>query len=262
MSDETESVVARVTKALSTSGYPLEMRVANVARQHTPNYVHQSRYYVDPLSSKIRETDVLACWMSRFRDPLDGAGVWTAVYLAIECKSKPAPWVIFDEGGAMTDDPELRLDLSVSREALETKYLRRMLEMRAASNTLLGPSRIGTGIAEPTAKANELNPAWSAVQSAVSAAHGFMSDAGTFPSAEGDEPINILVQPVVVTSGVLCRAYLDDAGEIQVEEIERGEVTVRPTEDARLTRCLVVRETYVAELMQLAAQTSQFYGYP
>jgi hypothetical protein len=52
------------------------------------------------------------------------------------------------------------------------------------------------------------------------------------------ESVNIGVQPVVVTSGALCRAYLDESGALQVEEVVRAELTVRPSEDARLTRCL------------------------
>lgn len=261
MTEEDDTVVGHVTKALARSGYPLEMRVANVARMHRPNYVHQSRYYVDPASGKIRETDVLVCWMSHFRDPRDGSGAWTATYLAIECKSKPAPWVIFDDGEGLTDDPELRLDLAVTQEGPSSVFLRQMLEVRPAPGTLFAPSRIGTGIAEPTNKNSETNPAWSAVQSAVSAAHGFISDVDRSPDADAGEPVHILVQPVVVTSGALCRAYLDASGELTVEEVERAELTVRPTEDARLTRCLVVTETHVDELMQTAARTAEFYGY-
>lgn len=257
MGDENDSLVHRVRRSLEKSGYPLEMRVARLAHGHRPTYVHQSRYYVDPTTGKIRETDVLVCWTSVFRNPANNVMETTAVYLVVECKSKPAPWVVFDEGIGVADDPELRLDLCVTVEAPGSTYLRERLRIRAANGTLFAPSRIGTGIAEPTANSADKNPAWAAVQSAVAAAHGFLSDA----EIPADEQVNIVVQPVVVTSGGLCRAYLDDVDELQVEEVHRAEVTVRPNEEARMTRCLVVTEKYVDELMKIAAFTSDFYGF-
>ena len=71
---------------------------------------------------------------------------------------------------------------------------------------------------------------------------------------------NIIVQPVVVTSGVLCRAYLDRAGDLQVERVRHAELTVRQGEATGLTRCLVVTEDYVDTLMAHAAKTAEFYG--
>lgn len=260
--EEQDSVSRRMHDALQKTGYPLEMRVARAAREHRPAHLEQSRYYVDPSTRKVRETDVLTSWMSLHQDPRTRVTTWTHIYLAIECKSKPAPWVIFDDGGGMTDDPAVRLDMAVTIDGSENGYLHAKLEMRAATNTLFAPSRIGSGIAEPMAKnAENGDPAWSAVRAAVSAAHGVLADFDlTTPKGDG-QVVNMVVQPVVVTSGSLCRAYLDEDGGLQVEQVERGEITVRRDERARLTRCLVVTEAYLGDLMRTAAQTADFYGF-
>ena len=153
MSDEDVSIVDRVQVALAKSGYPLEMRVARIAQTKKTSYVHQSRYYVDSATEKVRETDVLACWMSLF-ETQSGEQVWTALYLVVECKSKPSPWVVFDEGADATHEAALRLDLAVTRRGRDgSDFLHRMVREQDMGPTLSVPAASVRASRRPSAMA-------------------------------------------------------------------------------------------------------------
>ncbi len=250
-------LATKVKRRLSETGYPLELRVAREARRHTnPVYVTQSRQYVDPLTDKLRETDVVACWTAQSGDD------FRFVYLSIECKSKPLPWVIFDAGEGPTDDAKSRWEWAVRHEFPDPwSNAADLSDYFHLNRTLFRPSLVGTGVVEvdmgSSTPRDQRNAAWDAVQSAVAAAHGITRDMNPEDPLPGTEwaSIRIAVFPVVVTSGALFRGFLTPEGELAVEPIERGEVLVRSSTDVGLTRCLIVTEDALPEVLAHAAET-------
>lgn len=248
MSDD---VRRKVQNWLQKTGYPLEMRVAQAARRANPLWVDQSRNYLDAQSGKVRETDVVVGWGDR-RGQSGGY-----VYLVIECKARPAPWVVFDDGDLPTDDPEQRLWWTAFRTPDDPFGNVRPISVRPdafTGDTLLGPSRVGTAVVEATfsEKTTERNMAWDAVRSAVSAAHGLLSEFS--PSKLRRDEAALAAFPVVVTSGALFRSYLDGS-EVAVEEVDRAEVRARIDNQWDENRCLIVTESALPRLFAQAEKT-------
>lgn len=246
------ALIGKVRRWLEMTGYPLEMRVAEAAWKVSPNFVTQGRNYVDPLSGAVRETDVIVGLSSGERPAS------SHVYLVIECKSKPSPWVIFDDGSDLVDNPEYHLSMALCRTADDGLGLpsRARLRSRAFANgTLLKPSRTGHGLVEaltPAGKTGERNAAWDAVRASVSAAHGVLAG---FDEDQLRRSRSALVAfPVVVTSGGLFRAYLA-GGVPTLEEIDVGAVVVRLDRSVEETRCLIVTETALPKVLEEAAAT-------
>ena len=252
-----EGLADKVKRRLAETGYPLELRVAREARRHTnPLFVTQSRQYVDPLTEKLRETDVVACWTVHSGDD------FRFVYLAIECKSKPLPWVIFDAGDGPTDDASSRWEWAVRHEFPEPfPHDTDFAGYFHLNRTLFRPSLVGTGVVEvdmgSSTPRDPRNAAWEAVQSAVAASHGITRDMNPDDPLPGTEwsSVRIGVFPVVVTSGTLFRGFLMSDGELAVEPVERGEVLVRSSTDVGITRCLIVTEGALPAVLMEAAET-------
>lgn len=251
-----DDLSSKVLNWLERTGFPLEMRVAEAARRSRPLFVRQSSNYVDPSSGVVRETDVVVGW----RDPnLQHA---CHVYLVLECKAKPAPWVIFDDGGLPKDDADRRLGWTVQRTPRERGTVREayVKDEVFSGDTLFRPSRVRHGVLEVTfadSKSHERNPAWDAVRSCVAAAHGVLAEFDTRQIQQNSAVL--LGIPVVVTSGKLFRAFLQD-GELKVEEVDEAELLVRPGQALDQTRCLIVNELALPGLFARAAATPSIVG--
>ncbi len=76
-----------IAKWLSEHGYPLEMRVAEIARKHTHFDVRQGWHYIDQESGNSREIDIV-CTASEPRGIAE-------INFVIECKATKKPWIIF-----------------------------------------------------------------------------------------------------------------------------------------------------------------------
>ena len=250
----------RVRAWLEGTGFPLEFRVAEAAREHAPHWVDQSRYYTDPTTGKIRETDVVVQWVGQTR------GAFANIAVVIECKSKPLPWVAFDSN-VVDNDAYRRLEWSLYKATeRHDQYGDRIddgvpnLDTYAdKEQTLFRMSRISTGIVsamsgEGDRRAGATDPAWEAVQAAVSAAHGVGADL-TVNRAGSFDIVRIAVFPVVVTSGRLFRAFLVSGSNLEVEEIERAEILVRLNSSPTFTRCFVVSEAGLPNFLAEAAAT-------
>ena len=254
MSNE-DTVEAKVQEWLTRTGFPLELRVAREARRSRCLWAEQSRYFVDPETDQVRETDVVV-GLGPERQPSS-----SNVVLIVECKAKPVPWIVFDDGDLPTDDAEQRMSWAVGA-APRNRYgdgLRMGLIPNAfTGNTLLAPSRTGSGIVamEDRQKGQERNSAWDAVRSAVSAAVGLAPEFDSRTVDNGDSPL--LLFPVVVTSGKLMRAYLS-GDKVAVESVDRAEVLWRPTARKAYVRCLVVREEAWPKLLQQAQATTAIF---
>jgi len=250
-----EQVESEVQKWLTKTGFPLEMRVAREARRVRGLWVQQSPYFIDPETGQVRETDVVVGLGPDTRTQ------YSNVVLVVECKAKPVPWIVFDDGDLPTDDAMRRMDLAV-RAAPRNEYgdglSMRIKQNAFTGDTLLRPSRIGFGIIakEEPQKGQPRNSAWDAVRSVVSAAHGLAPEFDSRAIDNGDLPL--LLVPVVVTSGKLMRAYLS-GDDVAVESVGQAEVVVRTTSPKAQVRCLVVREEAWPKVLQDAQATTQVF---
>ena len=89
-----DKVLEDVRSWLDQHGYVLEMEVARAMIPHC-QYVAQGEQYVDPVTGKLRETDVFCSWGTAKRS---APGIYHALDMVIECKSTNAPWVAFFGG--------------------------------------------------------------------------------------------------------------------------------------------------------------------
>lgn len=241
---------------LDKTGYPLELRVAREVENHQPRSVLQSHYYRDRIAGKAREIDVVASWARH------NPAYWAWLYLVIECKSKPAPWVIFDANRGETESLTDRwgwMPHLVSVDSLgdgPNVAPREKVRWSDREASLLKPSRVGTNIVEAHRPVNEPNGAWEAVLGAVSAAHGLLAE-GPPPGTElGAPSFAVWAMPIVVTSGLLYRSFLKGT-ELEVQPIERGEVMVPSSHGSGLTRCFIVTESALPRLLADASRTPQ-----
>ncbi|MXG92063.1 hypothetical protein [Nocardioides flavescens] len=249
-----ENKEAVIRDWLTKTGFPLELRVAREARRSRAHWVEQSRGFVDPETEKVRETDVVV-----------GLGpersTQANVVVVAECKAKPVPFIVFDDGGLLTDDARRRMTWAVSaaprNEYGDGLYLR-LKERAFTGGTLLGPSLVGFGIVakEDRQKGQERNSAWDAVRSAVSAAHGLGPEFDSKTIENGDSPL--LIFPVVVTTGELMRAYLS-GDDLTVESVDRAEVLVRTAAQQTQVRCFVIRESAWPQLLREAQATTELF---
>ncbi len=270
---------AKILRALMKGGYALEMRVAAKTRSSGATTVIQSGYYLDQDTSKIREIDVAALWVDiSGREINHNISLW----LTIECKSKPAPWVIFDQGDPLSDfDIEFifsRIPQISSRAGSINFYRAGTLPGQSAA--LFSPARygFGSGIVEvsfkenlneegetsgkanaASSKSNQPNGAWAAVQAAVSAASGMRAEwlekLGAQKLSRLDSSMLMMWVPVVVTSGRLYRCRLDDSGSMELEEVNQGSVSVGSGPRLDNVRCLVATEAGFDSLLTDASST-------
>lgn len=268
----------KILTALRRGGYALEMQVAIKARSAFATTVIQSGYYIDQSTSKVREIDVAAMWAD-----FSGTRERTvALWLAIECKSKPAPWVVFDQHG-LGGEYDIEFIFSripqISSPAGRTDFYRRGTAP-GQSLALFDPARygFGTGIvempfnqdlepedsepessAQSGAKRGQINGAWAAVQGAIAAANGLRAEwreKFDFESIEeSSDSLLTMWVPVVVTSGKLYTCKLDEQGAMELEEVRRASITAGAGPQLDNIRCLVVTEPEVDSLLADAAST-------
>ena len=88
-----DKIIQDVRSWLNQHGYVLEMEVAK-ALIPICSYVEQGEQYIDPITGKLRETDVFCSW----RDPKHAPGTFHSLNMIVECKSTNAPWIAFFGG--------------------------------------------------------------------------------------------------------------------------------------------------------------------
>jgi hypothetical protein len=267
MSDHKPTPREKVLASLNKSGYPLEMRVAARAARHTSKRIRQSVIYVDGESGKLRETDVVAQW----RVTIPSETRTTFINLVIECKSKPRPWVVFQSSVPdVHDDPQVNLAWTPQQAYPADNWLadrvEKYTENPSRARTIFSTTDHGlaTGIVEVTFegddRSSEANKAWSAVQAAVSAALGVQDQTRLGKLKLPNRSISTLFLPVVVTSGLLFRCWLDEKDQVDAEEIDRASVLARSGPDSASIRCLVVTEAGLESLFEDATTTLQMFS--
>jgi len=209
---DSKDLLSRVRSWLGQQGYPLEMRVATTF-QSAGFAVLQSTYYVDE-SGKAREIDVTANIGETWRyygQKTDGL-VHFELFTVCECKSGPKaqrPWVVFsgdwwpnerdDETITFYPGTDLgRRVLAIVRGDAEDVELFAM------------PDRCGYSAA---CAFSEHDTAFAAISSLAAAAH-------SKSKVKPDEFTSVcrIVIPLLVVSTPLFECWLDDSGEMRLEE--------------------------------------------
>lgn len=257
MAEQGDALAAKVLTYLDKTGYPLEMRVAAEVRKTDAYLVNQSRYYVDPLTDKIRETDVVGGW----RSANDGAHSYA--FLVIECKDKKdKPWVAFDSNLDEEEEVDelLMFDLLRKFESNEEHSFRDRVRHPAfrVEGTLIEPQRLSHAIVETfidSEKREGRDSAWEAVQAALSATEGLLRD---IESQDLNEArfVGAVALPVVVTSAPLFRAWLDDEGTMRVRRTSEVNVVARLATSSQEARIAVINEDLVPMYVRRSSNTA------
>ncbi|MBK8401856.1 MAG: hypothetical protein IPL29_12610 [Propionivibrio sp.] len=224
---------AEVEKWMAKQGFTFEMHVAK-SFQATCSVVDQSQYYSDPITEKLREIDVVARHLAQV-----GKAIVEFVYV-VECKhSIDKPWVMFTHKKSKTYDESLAMCTLPATQNGNVMLLEMAVKHVFEGNYLFEqPDRIGHGITCSLQGNNDI--AFNAVHSVISASIGLNRKEDEYSVAtglKGYNPIQVTL-PIVVLNGLLFESYLDDNGELKLEEIERG-VLLQASTASRGASCRV-----------------------
>lgn len=205
-----------VLQWIASNGYPFELTVARLASEVGWNVSHGDTFE-DVATGKLRQGD-LTIWALR---PTDDRSAYARLELSVECKRPAAaPWVAF------------RSRLKATREMLPTLCGRGILAVYALSEIvqrvdefpilLLGPDPlIAHTVVQTMGKKDdpEMNPAYSAIRSATSAA---LASARLLDNSylSGGRPFFLqLTLPVVAVDAELFEYSIASDGEPQLRSL-------------------------------------------
>lgn len=203
---------AKVKEWLRGQGYPLEMSTA-LECVRAGLHVVRSEYYVDPVTQKSREIDVVA-WR---QGPVvtDGrASAVVRVKLVIECKSgQEGPWVVFTVRDRLSNRAFIAQQPS---NKLGGKILTALASHSQAHSWPLFrlPPKIGYGGVLAMKSKGENDAVYAAVAGVSTATSAMLLG----------QPARIrlaeVIFPVVVTAAPLFEAYMDKGNDIVVEAVD------------------------------------------
>lgn len=205
---ENDEMLQDVQSWLSQNGYVLEMEVAQ-AFLPSCSQVTQGRQYIDPVSNKLRETDVFCCWN------VYGSSGPHVVEMAIECKSTTSPWIAFF--GASKEANEMaRYPSQITAKSPDCRECR---ELRSFYD--IGPGKstpIAYSITEKKSAKSDKDLARDAVLAVTSAAVGILRE------VENDQPgstahYSYRILPVVITKSPIVACSLAGDSEIGLSRI-------------------------------------------
>ncbi len=236
---------AGVKKWLLGEGFPFEMGVANAFRQAGFG-VQQGTYYLDPVTQKTREIDVVAGTTIRGED----TKATIRIDVVVECK------VTLDKPWTMLSAPEPTAT-SISRwNTLSDKggkiLLSNLFEIKNLSENgfVKGPRETGYSLIA-TFKEKEAND--TAYNACVSVGEAVQQLEIRSPSLVTffDKPTATLKFPMIAVKGPLFNSYLNGKGELVVDEINYGRLIWKqkgPRQDLLID---VVSESYLVEYISI-----------
>jgi hypothetical protein len=200
---------------------PLEMAVSRSLRENTTLFVNHGLYYIDPIEETVRATDVVA----RVGDQTMSGHIPIHVVFVIECKSKPAPWIVFVDPYHLESFRALRTLSDMIPNDLGNAFIENSAlanDRGAKEPPLLGLNRVpGYEICEKRSDGkNRTDPAFGAVRQVASASIGL------FEEVRSNFNTSVII-PIVVTSGLLYEAWLDNDGGLHAEKVTRSVVSVK-----------------------------------
>lgn len=240
---QVENLSDYVKKFLNESGYPLEMRVAR-AFKRAGFHVEQARTYIDLDTGVLREMDVLA----RKRQATS-ASASVELRMVIECKhsEKSKPWLLFVGDTRFYRSHEHFNSLDIIGESDL-----RLAEARAADDLPI-ISHVGN-IAYRVGTAGPRDDAFSAVRQVNGAVVGIKDDLAG-PSDLTEDPVVVVVVPVIVTDAPLFECRLDEANEVTATPVDKGLLLARLRAEDRLHSVWIVNSSGIDAFVRLARTT-------
>jgi hypothetical protein len=213
-----EPLDLRLKNWLEKQGYPLEMRAAREFQQKRFQ-VYQSFYYLDPVTRKAREMDILAL-VRKHQEDID-----VQAACITQCKSSPdKPWVLFTAPADDNADRYSYYSRIGSRLGIRLLSLIHNHATIPIPPVLQLPSRIGYGVIKGFKESRDSketsDTAFAAVMSVASAAMArrqLFEDPNEPPSSVCD-----IMFPVIVIDSPLFSCYLAENGTVSLTEIEVG----------------------------------------
>ena len=221
------SALEGVRDWLNEEGFPFEMRVTKTFISRGFGAV-QGEYYIDPDSGKPREMDVIASLA-----PLSGSEDFSILLqFIVECKViRDKQWVLFT-GANSFQQPVIAIPSEYQQPGgiLCSNLL--SIETLPSPGFFKGPSRTAYSIT--TAHQNNDDRAYKAISNVRRASRNAKFHSGPFSAILKKHNIQIMV-PLAVIDGLLFRAFLDGTGELVVENIQSGRLSLKygdPNEEA------------------------------
>jgi hypothetical protein len=215
-----ESLTGKVSDWLEASGFALEMRVAREFEKAGFD-VSQSSPYNDPITGKLRESDVVA----RHFSDIDETPVVIRVFA--ECKSSiKRPWVLLTTETGMGSVAWIaHTPTTLLADRLFLRFLKSNGKFESIP-TFIVPKRLGyhfvsgrfdKASADPDDDSDKAHKA--VVQVTHATRQWIESEHGERPQGEASCAIGL---PLIVVGQDLFEGYLSAGGDIQAERVSEG----------------------------------------
>ena len=229
----------QVRKWVGEQGFPLEMRTASAFRE-AGFEVTLSELYTDADTGKPREIDVLAYYP-------DYVGV-TRIAFIVECKSSKRPWLLLCDPKVLVGHNRVHSFAAVNQNAVKA------LVEGPVLNSLMNEC---PWFRKEELTAYSLRNAFSDKDVAYEATLSVAKASMDFTRSAKDYQ-QFVSFPVIVVDSPIIRCSLDDNGQIQCEEIARGEVFFKYDLEKPFRTCIaVVRLEKLAEYAHQAWQVAR-----
>ncbi len=198
----------KVQAWIEGQGYPLEMRVAS-ALIESGFEVRQSSFYSDPESNEIREIDIIGN-STEIMDVFD-------IYFVIECKSASKPWILLTSENTFVNY-NTYLAYCLYSEFGRTRFIDKTMLIRNLGEALTWFAKKGrNGYAITEAFTSNVDNTYKAAMGVLKASVALKALA----DQRERKPLTFIF-PAIILYGCLFESYLDAAGKLVVDEIEKG----------------------------------------
>lgn len=246
-------LTSNLTKWLNDQGYPLEMRVAAMARKHTSFDIRQGWHYKDPESTNSREIDIV-CTSS------DSRGI-AEINFVIECKATKKPWVIFSSNDAASSYHRLssfglfskEARTAVSKQLFSSDLDKNDYKQAKSIPWLWKDGLIGYAISQAF-EGNKDVP-YKASLSSVKAAIWLLSNSLWKTAKYRTYSISF---PIIVTTSPLFECALDADGSPTLKEINHGHLFFKQHIGDFTATCIsIVNEKHIESFIKECQEVSE-----
>ena len=231
-------LVNKVRKWIDESGYGLEMRAASLFRQAGLPTI-QGEFYLDPESGVPRETDI------HVYEPHGITYDQASVSVVAECKRTSKPWVLFSTQRQFDSTASVEQRLTTPSGARVLKALASQAAVQQLSLFQL-PTHLGYSlVAASLDKADKDRDgggdrAYSGLLSVTTAAGAIL---------EKNRGFAAMAWPLLVLEGQLLQAVLNQQGDIDVTQIDRGILAWRNPRLGHHVFVMIVTEAGLSQLV-------------
>lgn len=242
----------KIATEIEKTGYPLELRAAEVLRR--PNsHLAYNVYYIDSDEQKGREIDLR--WLRNVRiGPLEGpASVWVRYSLAIECKRATKPWVFLTSPRASYDQEiGSALYYGLPRLALSQDELKRARER----HPMFRSHSLGRGFFEAFKSEEKESRIFGAVVTAVKATLAARQE--EFAATSGNSIC--FYYPLVIVDGPMFEGRLEN-GSVVAQEVSRTVVSFSYASPAYGDQQLLVPVIRIEEMAAFVDELDEVHEY-